>query len=133
MNVTSKSRYALQIMLDLAKSKKGILRKRNQLSEKHKISPNYMNKIILGLKSSGLIEGCRGSCGGLRLLRPACGISVWDVVAAVEDRMSPVACVHDIKSCSIYESCLSKDVWRSMFSDVKASFESRKLSSFLDS
>ena len=131
MNVTSKSRYALQIMLDLAKSKKGILRKRNQLSEKHKISPNYMNKIIFKLKNKDLIESCRGSCGGLRLIRPANQITLWQIISAVEDRTAPVNCVDSMHFCSRAPECISKDAWLSIFSDIKNSLNSKKLADFI--
>jgi Rrf2 family transcriptional regulator, iron-sulfur cluster assembly transcription factor len=131
MNVTSKSRYALQIMLDLAKSEKGSLRKRSQLAEEHKISQNYMNKIIFKLKNKNLIECCRGSCGGLRLIKPANQITLWQIISAVENRTAPVNCVDDINSCSIAQKCISKDAWLSIFSDIKSSLSSKKLADFI--
>ena len=131
MNITSKGRYALQIMLDLASLDIGKRKKRQEIADKHKIPLGYMNKIISALKTSGLIECYRGSNGGIKLIKSADNISMWDVIVAVEDKITPVACAAHDKSCSIYDTCLSKDAWTAAFYDIKKVFKNKKLINFI--
>ncbi len=67
-----------------------------------------MNKIILGLKTNGLLICYRGAHGGLKLLKPANEISIWDVISAVEAKVAPVSCIDELHTCTIQNTCLAK-------------------------
>lgn len=112
MNITSKSRYALKIMLDLAQSSDGALAHRADVASRQGIPIDYMDQILIRLREAGLIVSIRGRSGGYRLARPALEISALMVFMAVEDAFAPVSCLeHGSGSCQVASFCGAKDAW----------------------
>lgn len=118
MNITSKSRYAVKIMMDLADKAPvagGVLTQRSDMAARQGIPLEYMDQILGRLRDAGLIESTRGRSGGYRMGRPAAGISMHEIFTAVEDSYQPVQCLDGHKTsaqaCSAADICSSKDVW----------------------
>lgn len=85
MKLSTKGRYAITAMLDLAVHDKAGPLPLADLSESQGISQSYLEQLFARLRSSGLVKGIRGPGGGYRLARAASEISVADIVAAVDD------------------------------------------------
>ena len=110
MNITSKSRYALKIMLDLAQQE-GPLVHRSEIAARQGIPLDYMDHILSRLRDHGLIGSTRGRSGGYRLAVPADRISVHEIFSAVEDAFQPVRCLEGGVHCGAEHVCGSKDAW----------------------
>jgi Rrf2 family protein len=124
MYFTTKSRYATQIMLDLANWKEKRLRQRSEVARRHNIPPKYMDQIICSLKQHNLIKTHRGPNGGLELGYCSNKISLWDIFTAVEKTLEPVICLHDSFSCEQTSSCLSRPLWQDVYSRCKEALSS---------
>ena len=113
MNITTKGRYALRIMIDLAQHGSDAAVSLKSISERQEISMKYLEAIVASLSRAELVESKRGKAGGYRLSRVAEEITVADVVRAAEGSISPVACPEcDGVSCSRAGKCLTVDLWK---------------------
>lgn len=127
MNITSKSRYGLKIMMDLA-TIKAAHTQRLDIATRQGIPLDYMDHILLRLRTRGLIGSIRGRGGGYRLLQPMEGISVWEIFDAVEDAIQPVQCLEGGTSCAAEHHCSSRDAWSDIAQAVKNSLSAILLS-----
>ena len=128
MQITSKSRYALKIMMELAQAGENQLSKRAFIATKHKIPLDFMDQITLRLRKKHLLTSVRGPLGGLRLSLPADQITVWDIFFAVEDHIYPVRCLHE-HSCDQEHDCIAYDAWHTIFFAIQNELKTRNLSS----
>lgn len=88
MKLSSKARYAIEAMLELAVNPRRPVTLAS-ISVHQGISQSYMEQLFMHLRKAGLIQGARGPGGGYRLGRDASDITVADVVVAVDDRAGP--------------------------------------------
>ena len=115
MNLTSKSRYALKIMLYLsAYSSKGLVN-RLDISNSEGIPEKYLDQILLKLRRACLVESIRGRHGGYKISKDAAQISIWDIFRAVEDGIYPVECVDEHEECINSGACSSSEPWKFIF------------------
>jgi Rrf2 family iron-sulfur cluster assembly transcriptional regulator len=120
MNITSKSRYALKIMMDLAESSADRVQ-RHDIAGRQGIPPDYMDHILSRLRDAGLILSIRGRGGGYRLAKPADEISMLEIFVAVEDAFEPVQCLEGGVGCMVSHICSSKDVWTEISNAIRQS------------
>jgi len=128
LNITSRSRYALKIMLDLAQHHDMPLVRRSEIVKRQSVPADYLDQIMMRLRSNHLVESVRGRTGGYRLARHPDAISVWDLFSAVEDGFYPVSCVEHRNSCALETMCSSHDAWSDMYAAVRGSLVNIKIS-----
>lgn len=111
MKMSTRSRYGLRLMVDLAvKHGKGpILLK--DVSRSQEISEKYLSQIIIPLKTAGLVKSFRGAHGGYTLQRDPDKITLIDIVSALEGDLSLVECVSSPEVCNRTEICVTQGVW----------------------
>lgn len=131
MNLTSKSRYALKIMMDLTVTKGEDIIKRGDIADRQGIPSDYMDQIMVRLRAAGLIESVRGRSGGYRLMRDPALISLWDIFSAVEDAIHPVDCVSTEASCDFAADCAATTVWGQIFSAMQRPLLAMNLASLV--
>jgi Rrf2 family iron-sulfur cluster assembly transcriptional regulator len=85
MKISSKARYAIQSMLQLALSPEGRPVTLSQLTRQQGISPSYLEQLLAGLRGQKLVCGVRGPGGGYRLARAVDNISIEDIIVAVHE------------------------------------------------
>ena len=85
MKISSKARYAIQSMLQLALSPDARPVTLSQLTQQQKISPSYLEQLLAGLRGQKLVSGVRGPGGGYRLAKAADSISIEDIIVAVHE------------------------------------------------
>ena len=113
MNITSKGRYALRVMLDLASHTEDGFISLKTIADRQGISMKYLEAIVASLARAELVESKRGKAGGYRLGKKPEEVTVADVVRAAEGGISPVACPEcDGSSCSRSGRCLTVDLWK---------------------
>lgn len=129
MNLTSRSRYALKIMLDMARHESADLVKRHDIVVRQGVPEKYLDQIMIRLRRAGLVTSVRGRLGGYRMGRPASDISAWDVFRAVEDGLYPVLCVDEAHGpCNFKHSCSASEPWRLIFQAVQGPLQNLRLS-----
>ena len=130
VNLTSRSRYALKIMLDLAHKRDEPLVRRQEIVGRQGIPSKYLDQILVRLRRAGLVESVRGRTGGYRIGRDLREISVWEVFRAVEDGIYPVECVDEHHACEFMQSCVAVEPWQIIFETLRRSLEGMSLSDF---
>jgi len=116
MKLSTKARYALRAMVDLAAHSAHQPVSRKHIADRQDISPHYLEQLFAKLRDAGLIEAVRGPGGGYRLARRPDEITAGEVVRAVEDVLSPVACLladPDLQ-CERAPSCPTQRVWKEL-------------------
>lgn len=124
IRVSTRGRYGLRAMVDLAQHADGEPVARQEIAARQDISPGYVAHIFRALNDAGLIESIKGPGGGYRLAREAARISVLDVVQAVEGPVAVVPCVDpedESPVCNRIDHCASRLVW-SRLSTLMADF-----------
>lgn len=88
MKLSTKGRYAMVALADLASLEAGALMPLGELSRRQDISLPYLEQLFVKLRRAGLVESVRGPGGGYRLARPASEIRITDVLEAVDETVS---------------------------------------------
>jgi len=111
MRVSTKGRYGLRILLDVAgHEKQGPVALRD-ISRRQAISQKYLWQVINPLKVSGLLRATRGAHGGYMLAKLPAQISIRDIVEILEGPVSVVGCVHSPATCSRSAACTARGAW----------------------
>ena len=113
MKLSTKGRYGLRALIDLAIHSQKAPVSLNSISQRQYISERYLEQLMAKLKKEGLVKSVRGAGGGYLLGRDPKEISVGDVLRALEGDLSLVDCAayQEAGSCRISESCITKYVW----------------------
>ncbi|MBQ8641769.1 MAG: Rrf2 family transcriptional regulator [Clostridia bacterium] len=116
MMISTKGRYALRILLDIASAGADAeYISLGDVANRQEISMKYLEAIVASLSKAGLVESKRGKSGGYRLSKTPAECTVADVVKAAEGGISPVACPEcDGQSCSRSAGCLTVDLWKQL-------------------
>lgn len=115
MNITSKGRYALQVMIDLAQHPDEGFVSLKTVAERQEISMKYLEMIVSGLKKGELLESTRGKEGGYRLSRSPADYSVGEILRCLEDNLAPVSCIRDGEiQCEKASACVTLPMWREL-------------------
>ncbi len=132
MNVTSKGRYALRMMMDLAQHADEGFISLAALGERQSISTKYLEAIAAALRKAGLLESSRGKEGGYRLTRDPAELSVGEILAGVEDSLAPVACMRpDTVACERAEACRTLPMWMELDAITRDYLDSVRLTDLL--
>ena len=115
MNVTSKGRYALQVMLDLAKHEEDGFISLKTIADRQGYSMKYLEMIVGNLKKAKLVESTRGKEGGYKLSRAAGAYTVGEILRSIEDSLAPVSCIRaDGVSCENAGVCMTLPMWKEL-------------------
>ena len=112
MKLTTKGRYAVLALTELALAKDNSLVKITEIAVRQNISSTYLEQLLLSLKNSGLVVGVRGPIGGYKLSTSSENIMISDIVNIVEGRMEARGCVSKSGSCTgVSGRCMTHDLW----------------------
>jgi Rrf2 family protein len=132
MKVTTKGRYGLLAMVDLAAQEDGKCVSLKSVAERVGISEHYLEQLIKGLKKAGFVKSMRGAQGGYRLERPPADISVGDVLRVLEGSLSPAECLSEGANAACggadCDNCVTKPVWGRIYESVNGVVDSISLS-----
>lgn len=113
MKISTKGRYALRLMLDLAYNHTGSFIPIKNISQRQDISDKYLEQIITQLSRAGLVKSARGAQGGYMLAKEPQEYTVGEILRLLEGNLAPVACVDDTKeACTRVDECVTMEVWR---------------------
>jgi Rrf2 family transcriptional regulator, cysteine metabolism repressor len=111
MKLSTKGRYAMRAMLDLAQHHGEGLILLKDVARRQDISERYLEHLFLTLKAAGLVTSVRGARGGFMLSRPPEQTKLLDIILACEGNLSLVECVNDPASCNRSSCCAARDLW----------------------
>lgn len=121
MNVTTKGRYALRFMLDLAQHSGESYISLRAVADREGYSVKYLEAIAGNLKRSGLIESSRGKDGGYRLCRDPEKYLVGEILRSIEDNLAPVSCIKSGSvNCKYADVCLTIPMWKELDNMINA-------------
>jgi Rrf2 family protein len=124
MKISTKGRYGLRIMVDIALHESDGPVTLHEIAERQSISEKYLWQVINVLKSAGLVRVTRGARGGYQLARPSSGITLYDIVVPLEGTFELVDCVYSKNHCVRSEQCAARDVWRNLSEEIERLFRS---------
>lgn len=117
MRLTTKGRYAVTAMLDLALHQEVGPISLSDISRRQGISLSYLEQLFSRLRREGLVASTRGPGGGYTLSRPADSIAVGDVVTAVDEKVDSTRC-GGLTNCHNDERCLTHDLWSELSKQI---------------
>lgn len=113
MMISTRGRYALRVMTDLAEHPDAGYIPLRQIAQRQDISEKYLESILKALVHGGLLEGVRGKGGGYRLTRPAEQVTVGNILRLTEDSLAPVACLDaGAPPCPRAAACRTLPMWK---------------------
>ena len=115
MKLSTKGRYAVMALADIAVHSAGQPVALATITERQNISQDYLEQLFLQLRKAGLVESARGPGGGYRLARDPEEIRISEIVLAVDEPLQVTRCVGDaIEGCTHGEKCLTHDLWSAL-------------------
>ncbi|WP_270739463.1 RrF2 family transcriptional regulator [Massilioclostridium coli] len=133
MTISTKGRYALRVMIDIAQHPADEYISLKSISERQEISMKYLEAIVSMLAKSGFVESHRGKNGGYRLAHPAQDYTVREILELTEKNLAPVACLScDENTCPRAEECITLPMWQKLGQMVDGYLESVTLADLVN-
>ena len=112
MMVSTKGRYALRVLVDMAEHESGKYLPLREIAERQDVSEKYLESIVKSLVKGGILIGLRGKGGGYRLGKSPDLITVMEVLDLTEGSMAPVSCLEKgAENCSRMLECRTLTMW----------------------
>ncbi|TDJ60820.1 MAG: Rrf2 family transcriptional regulator [Proteobacteria bacterium] len=118
MRLTTRGRYAVTAMLDLALHQQARPVSLAAIAERQDISQPYLEQLFSRLRKRGLVDGTRGPGGGYRLLKASELISVADIIDAVDETVDATRC-GGRRNCQGERACLTHDLWADLSTQIR--------------
>ena len=133
MRISTKGRYALRTMIDLAQHGGEGLVTLKDVAVRQDLSQKYLEQIVTQLSKAGLVKGVRGPQGGYRLAREPKDYNVAEILRLVEGSLAPVECLEtDVNTCEHCASCATVDMWTGLYKVVNDYLEGVSLQDLVD-
>ena len=130
--ISTKGRYALRIMIDLAQHIDDGKIPLKDIAERQQISKKYLEIIVKDLVKSGMLYGVSGKGGGYVLCRKPEDYSVGEILEVMEGTLAPVACLeNNAGECLLAPECHTLPMWKDYYDLIHGFFYSKKLSDLL--
>lgn len=133
MKISTKGRYAIRLMLDVAicGSDKNVSMR--DVSKRQNISIKYLEQIVGQLTKAGYLKSIRGAQGGYRLTRKPSEYTVGDILRITEGPLAPVACLEDeINQCAFVSQCPTVEMWQGLYEVVNNYVDGITLEDLMD-
>ena len=119
MKISTKGRYAVRVMLDLALNNTGECIKVKDIASRQGISEKYLEQIIAVLNRAGYVNSVRGAQGGYRIAKDPSEYTVGMILRLTEGSMAPVAClVEGTPECDRCDTCENLEVWKDLYAAI---------------
>lgn len=133
MKISTKGRYALRMMLDLAMNQGGDFVSLKEIAERQNISKKYLEQIVPLMNKSGMLKTNRGNHGGYRLVKNPDQYTVGEILRVTEGSLAPVACLeYDPIDCERAGECMTLPVWKGLYKAVTDYLDNITLQDIID-
>lgn len=133
MKISTKGRYALRLMLDLAvHDSTGYIPLRD-ISERQKLSIKYLEQIVMQLSKANFLKATRGAQGGYKLVKEPAAYTVGDILRITEGSLAPVSCLTmEAAECDREDECATHAVWSGLYDVINNYLDSITLEDLLN-
>ena len=119
MKISTKGRYALRLMLDIALNDAKTPVRIKDIAERQQISDKYLEQIVSSLNKAGFVKSLRGPQGGYRLTKKPEEYTVGMILRLIEGSLAPVACLDDdINNCTRADRCPTLILWEKLYDAI---------------
>ena len=134
MMISTRGRYALRVLMDLAENQgKGYIPMKS-VAERQELSLKYIERIVPVLVKNGLVEGVHGKGGGYRLVKKPSEYMVGDILRLTEGDLAPVACLEcGAAPCEKASECKTLPMWKEFYTLVNNYFDGITLDNLINS
>ena len=132
MRVSTRGRYALRLMLDLAMNNTGEPVRLKDVAKRQEISEKYLEQIISILKKAGFVKSVRGPAGGYSLKRKPEEYTVGMILRLTEGSLAPVDCVEDGTDCGRADQCVTVLLWKKLNDAINGVVDNITLADLVD-
>ena len=131
MKISTKGRYALRVMIDLAVNSNGNYITLKDIAKRQEISNKYLERIIAMLNKAGFLETARGNTGGYKLSKLPKEYRVGDILRATEGDLVPIYCLTNEGNCSREQICKTRSFWQGLDDAINEYEDSKTLEDLL--
>lgn len=115
MKISTRGRYAVRVMLDLALNNTGEYIKVKDIARRQGVSEKYLEQIISTLNKAGYVRSVRGAQGGYQIAGNPADYTVGMILRLTEGSLAPVACLDEgAESCERSDTCETLEVWKKL-------------------
>jgi len=134
MKLSTKGRYGLRALLDLALHNEEEAVSLQSIAERQNISMGYLEQLMRMLKREGLVSSVRGAGGGYHLAKPAAEISVGDILRALEGNLDAVTCPGNQENggCQGADLCVTRFVWQRINDSITQAVDTMMLEQLVE-
>ena len=129
MKISTRGRYALRLMMDIALQGQDEPVRIKDIARRQEISEKYLEQIVSVLNKAGFVKSSRGPQGGYRLMRDPSEYTVGSILCLIEGSLAPVACMDmEVNDCSRHERCATLLLWQKLHEALKDVIDHVRLS-----
>ena len=132
MMISTKGRYALRVMIDLAQNSKEGFVSLKDVAKRQQISMKYLEMIVSILNRGKMVKSQRGKAGGYRLIKDPSEYSVGSIIKLAEGTLAPVSCLEEGGSCDRMEKCVTYPLWKQLDEVIDDYLENVNLKDLMD-
>ncbi len=132
MKISTKGRYSLRVIVDIAEHSNGNCISLKDISKRQNVSKKYLEQIMPVLTRAGLLDTVRGYQGGYRLAKAADEITVGDILRAAEGSIAPVRCLESENVCDRIGECATYFVWKGLNDAINKYVDSITVKDIID-
>lgn len=133
MKISTRGRYAVRVMLDLAEHDSGAYIPLMDIARRQEISEKYLESIVSVLSKNHLVISLRGKGGGYRLAKKPVEYTVGSILRAAEGSLAPAACLEEGEPpCSRLSVCKTRRMWEGLYRQINEYFDNITLKDLLE-
>lgn len=131
--ISTKGRYSVRILLDLAEHRGGGYIPMKEVAARQEISLKYIERLMPALKAAGLIDSVHGAGGGYRLTREPEDYTLWEILTLAEGDLAPVSCLQqNAPPCQRAAECRTLPVWQGYYDTTRSYFSGITLADLMN-
>ena len=134
MRISTKGRYGLRILLDLAAhqtdKRPRLIR---EIAKSQQISDKYVSRLILALRDAGIVDSLRGARGGYSIAKPLDQVSLLEAIETMEGPLEVVECLADAATCEHAAACGPRQFWRQFNDEIRGILQKYTVQDLFDS
>lgn len=132
MMISTKGRYALRVMIDLAENSGDNFVSLKDVADRQQISMKYLEMIVSILNRGKLVKSQRGKSGGYRLVKEPTEYTIGSIIKLAEGSLAPVSCLEEGGSCERMDNCITFPLWKKLDEVIDDYLENVTLQDLID-
>ena len=133
MKISTKGRYALRMLIDLAQHRNNGFISLKEIAERQNISKKYLEQIIPFLNRSGLLASNKGHMGGYMLAKHPSETTIKEILLSAEGSLTPVSCMDNVPNlCENCENCLTLPLYQGLYNVINEYLDGITLQSIIN-